>query len=226
MPSKRQRSPRRMAGDHVHRMRLTPPVSCVASRIPAGPRRRWQGGARWRGWGTPPGIGCPGGGMCGDCRWRPSRGDGTLISLSDYLALGSIVALAVIHTGGMVPVVGDTHRDLPGALPTRAIISLEGNLINSTVTMLATLGAERNMAVWVDNGVRGRVTTTTRLIIVLTIALTATMGCTSDRLILRHVCHRQVDLATVWIGHADNLDVCKFLIRRPEQLWMRLRMRT
>ena len=91
----------------------------------------------------------------GDCRWRPSRGDGTLISLSDYLALGSIVALAVIHTGGMVPVVGDTHRDLPGALPTRAIISLEGNLINSTVTMLATLGAERNMAVWTENGVRG-----------------------------------------------------------------------
>src|SRR5437763_6832755 len=92
--------------------------------------------------------------------------------------------------------------------------------------MLATLGAERHMAVWMDNGVRGRVTTTTRLIIVLTIVPTATAGDTADRLILRHVCHRQVDLATVWICHADNLDVCEFVIRRPEQLRMRPGMRT
>jgi len=117
----------------------------------------------------------------------------------------------------MVPVTGDTYRDLPGALPTRAVVSLEGDLIHATVPMLTTLGAERDMAVWMENGVRGRVTTTTRLIIVLTIVPTATMGYTSDRLILRHVCHRQVDLATVWICHADNLDVCKFVIRRPEQ---------
>ena len=121
---------------------------------------------------------------------------------------------------------GDTHRDLPGALPTRAIVSLEGDVIHATVPMRATLGAERNMAVSMDNGVRGRVPTPTRLIIVLTIVPTATAGYTADRLILRHVCHRHFDLATVWIGHADNLDVCKFVIRRPEALRMRLGIRT
>ena len=83
----------------------------------------------------------------GDCRWQFRRGDGTTSSLSDYLALGRIVALAVIHAGGTVPVVGDTRRDLPGALPARAVVSLEGDLIHATVIMLATLGAERNMAV-------------------------------------------------------------------------------
>ena len=119
-----------------------------------------------------------------------------------------------------------THRDLPGALPTRAIVSLEGDVIHTTVPMLATLGAERNMAVSMDNGVRCRVTTTTRLIIVLIIVPIATTGDTADRLILRHVGHRQCDLATVWIGHADNLDGSKFVIRRPEALRMRLRMRT
>jgi hypothetical protein len=67
----------------------------------------------------------------------------------------------------MVPVAGDTHRDLPGALPTRAIVSLEGNLIHTTVPMLATLGAERHMAISMENGVRGRVPTPTCLIIVL-----------------------------------------------------------
>jgi hypothetical protein len=126
----------------------------------------------------------------------------------------------------MVPVVGDTHRDLPGALPTRAIVSLEGDVIHTTVPMRATLGAERHMAVSMDNSVRCRVPTPTCLIIVLIIVPTATAGDTSDRLILRHVCHRHFDLATVWIGHADNLDVCQFVIRRPEALWMRLRMCT
>ena len=126
----------------------------------------------------------------------------------------------------MVPVVGDTHRDLPGALPTRTIVSLEGEVIHATVPMPAPLGSKRHMAVWMDNGVRGRVTTPTRLIIVLTIVPTATTGDTSYRLILRHVCYCQFDLATVWICHADNLDCCKFVIRRPEALRMRLGIRT
>jgi hypothetical protein len=108
----------------------------------------------------------------------------------------------------MVPVAGDTHRDLPGALPTRAIVSLEGGVIHATIPMRATLSAERHMAVSMDNGVRRRVPTPTRLIIVLIIVQTATTGDTSDRLILRHVSHRHFDLATIWIGHADNLDVC------------------
>ena len=126
----------------------------------------------------------------------------------------------------MVPVAGDTHRDLPGTLPTRAVVSLEGNVIHAAVPMRATLGAERNTAVSMDNGVRGRVTTPTRLIIVLTVVPTATTDDTSDRLILRHVCHRHFDLATVWICHADNLDVCQFVIRRPEALRMCPGMRT
>jgi hypothetical protein len=90
--------------------------------------------------------------------------------------LGRLIALTIIHTGGMVPVMGDTHRDLPGALPTCAIVSLEGNVIHATVPMLATLGAERHMAASMENGVRGRVPTPMRLIIVLIIVPTATAG--------------------------------------------------
>jgi hypothetical protein len=71
------------------------------------------------------------GGAVGDYRWRPRRGDDAIISLSD------LVALAVIHTDGMVPVVGDTHRDLPGALPTHAIVSLEGDVILKGCTKIA-----------------------------------------------------------------------------------------
>ena len=120
----------------------------------------------------------------------------------------------------------DTHRDLPGALPPRAVVSLEGEMIHAPVPMRATLGAERHMPVSMENGVRGRVPTPTRLIIVLIVVPTATAGDTSDRLILRHVGHYHFDLATIWIGHADNLDVCQFVIRRPEAFRMRLRMRT